>query len=178
MIHLNNIKIPGYQQKISADLELASEDMSGNSSYTPQAETGDKPKKIKVRTTIKFIDQDDLRKIITLAEAKNNAGERTVYSIVNTTSNAMNIRQVRFQDSVSVKENEDTEDWSINFSLVEYLSIPEKKEARLPAQKVTEQAAAGTAITDNAVTASETEQAVNLTVFEKALENVDSWLGS
>lgn len=177
MITLNGVKVPGYAQKVSAELTLSGEDMSGNSSYTPQAETGDKPKGIKVRTSIKFLDSADLRQLVALAEARKESGEREVYNIINHTAQAMNIRQVRFQDKLSVNENEDTKDWAISFNLVEYQSVPEKKEARLTEQKVTEQPATGTPITDNAITAQETEQTVELTAFEKVLKDVDGWLG-
>ena len=135
--------IPGYNKKISATLAIAGEDMSGNSSFTPQAETGDKPKLITVSTNIKFENQSDLRLIVNLAEAKNDVDERKIYDIVNDTAKAMNIRQVRFQGDLSVREIDGHQAWSVSFKLIEYLSASEKKEARRAAKAVTEQIAFG-----------------------------------
>lgn len=182
-IHLNGTKIPGYAQKVSVDLKLASEDMSGNSSSTPQAETGDKPKSMKVQTTVRFIDADQLSLIINLAEAKTATGERMIYNVINATANAINMRQVVFNETLSAKENDTTEDWSISFSLVEYQSVPEKKEARQAEKKVKEQTATGAGVSAAATAATATtpaaiaEQAVELTQFEKIVKAFDNRIG-
>lgn len=73
-LYLNDTKIPGHDQKVSVDLKLASEDMSGNSSSTAKAQKGDKGKTIKVQTSIKFIDADQLSLLVNLAEAKDSSG--------------------------------------------------------------------------------------------------------
>jgi len=178
-IYLNDNKIPGHNQKVSIDLKFASEDMSGNSSSTAKAQKGDKGKTLKVQTTIRFIDADDLSLLVNLSEAKNAAGEQAVYHIVNPTANAMNMRQGFFDETLSVKENDSTEDWSISFTLSEHHSVPEKKESRKAEKKVTEQAPKGTpvnasgAANPNAVT----EQAVELTPFEQKLKGLDAFLG-
>lgn len=180
-IHLNGTKIPGHNQKVSIDLKFASEDMSGNSSSTAKAQKGDKGKTLKVQTTIRFIDADDLSLLVNLAEAKNKAGEQAVYHIVNPTANAMNMRQGFFDETLSVKENESTEDWSISFTLSEHHSVPEKKESRKAEKKVAEQAPKGTPVNSQAAGAAApaavTEQAVELTPFEQKLKGLDAFLG-
>ena len=140
---LGDVKIPGYDQKISATLSIAGEDMSGNSSFTPQAETGYKPKQIAVGTHIKFENQADLRLIVDLAEAKNNVDEKEIYRIVNDTAKGMNIRQVCFQGDLTVRELDGKQAWSVSFKLIEYLSTAEKKERRIKPRAVTEQIPSG-----------------------------------
>ncbi|UOA08621.1 hypothetical protein [Methylobacter sp. S3L5C] len=179
-IHLNGTKIPGYGQKVSVDLSLASEDMSGNSSHTPKAEKGDKAKSLKVQLTIKFSDEADLKSIVTMAEAKNSSGEREIYNIINQTANAVGMRKVNFTETLSIKENDGTEDWSINFSLTEYESVPEKKEARQAEKKVQSQTAKGTSVngqTTATTTTPITDQAIELTPFEKIVKDFDTRLG-
>jgi hypothetical protein len=180
-LFLNDTKIPGHNQKISIDLKFASEDMSGNSSSTAKAQKGDKGKTIKVQTSIKFVDADDLSLLVNLAEAKDASGEQVIYHIVNHTANAMNMRQGFFDETLSVKENDSTEDWSISFTLSEHHSVPEKKEARKAEKKVTEQAPKGTAVNGQtpgaAAPAAVTDQAVELTPFEQKLKGLDTFLG-
>jgi hypothetical protein len=180
-LFLNDTKIPGHNQKVSIDLKFASEDMSGNSSSTAKAQKGDKGKTIKVQTSIKFIDADDLSLLVNLAEAKDASGERVTYHIVNHTANAMNMRQGFFDETLSVKENDSTEDWSISFTLSEHHSVPEKKESRKAEKKVTEQAPKGTAVNGAAAGAAAsvtvTNQEVELTPFEQKLKGLDSFLG-
>lgn len=162
-IYLNQIKVPGYNQKISVQLNLAGEDMSGQGSHTPQAETGDKPKEISVSTVIKFTDAADLNRLMTLAESKDGRDERTIYNILNSTAKAMNIRQVRFQGSVQVREDESLHLWSINFNLIEYRSVPEKKQGRSQALPVGVQTPAGTPVAPSAETQS------GLSAFEQVI---------
>ena len=189
MILLNNYQIPGYEQKVSASLSIAGEDMSGQSSSTTQAETGEKAKEISISTHIKFIDAKELTALITVAEAKGGQDERMIYDIINITANAMNIRQVQFQGDVQVHEEDKLRAWAITFKLVEYNSVPEKKQntadktkaAKVTAQKPTgstalakvgEQTKAEAAKTVIAPTPSATE----LSATEKVLKFLDDKL--
>lgn len=173
-IHLNGTKVPGHAQKVSVDLKFPSEDTSGNGSATAKADKGDKGKTLKVQTSIKFIDADLLSQLVNLAEAKDSGGERVIYHILNHTANAMNMRQGFFDETLSVKENDSTEDWSISFSMSEHQSVPEKKEARKAEKKVTEQPAKGAPVNSAPAGAAApdaiTGQAVELTPFEKNLK--------
>jgi hypothetical protein len=187
-IYLNSVKIPGHNQKITANLTLKSVDMSGKTSYTKRAETGDKPKAVGVSTQIKYADPKQLTRIIDLAESKNGNGERTVYNIINNTANAMRIRQVQFDGDVQVREDASLELWTVTFELIEYNSTSEKKEQRKAAKKdkkkVKVQTSTGTAAsktpnstpTEPATTDQTTEPTVELTRFEKALKKLDDKL--
>lgn len=170
-LSLNQIEIKGHSLKMTATLPLPADDLSGNSSYSDTAETGDKPKQLSVALQVKFNDVANLTQIITLAEAKTDNGSRVVYSIINATAKAMNIRQVRFQGDVSVKEDESLELWSVMFKLSEVRSVPEKKEARVEPKPVTDQAATGdtVAVIDTATPAG---QALS------SFENVLAWMES
>jgi hypothetical protein len=145
MILLNNYQIPGYEQKLSASLSIAGEDMSGQGSSTTQADKGEKAKEVSVSTHIRFIDAKDLTALIAVAEGKNDKDERKIFDIINVTANAMNIRQVQFQGDVQVHEEDKVRAWAITFKLVEYNSVPEKKQktadktkaAKVAAQKPT-----------------------------------------
>lgn len=172
MLLLNQIEIKGHSLKMSATLPLPADDLSGNSSYSDTAETGDKPKQLSVTLQVKFNDVANLTQIITLAEAKTADDSRATYSIINATAKAMNIRQVRFQGDVTVREDESLELWSVMFKLSEVRSVPEKKAARVEPQAVTDQSATGeTVATQDPETAEPTAQ--ELSNFEKILAWLD-----
>lgn len=145
-IYLSGTKIPGYNQKISSRLNLAGEDMSGQSSYTSQVETGDKPKEVTVYTEIKFNDAQDLTDLVNLAEARKSTNERVIYNILNNMANAMGIRQVVFQGTLDVHEDDRLNLFIVNFSLIEYASIPEKKEKKQAGKDVSYQDSTGTPV--------------------------------
>lgn len=145
-IYLNKILVPGFDQKMSVTLTLAGKDMSGTGSHTPRAETGDKAKEVSVTTMIRYKDSNDLKQLVSLAEAKNSKGERTIYNIVNATANAMGIRQVCFDADVTAREDSKTEQWQISFRLIEYNSVAEKKELRKTKKKIQTQTAKGTKV--------------------------------
>lgn len=119
MILLDRFKIPGFNQKLSASLTLAGEDLSGNGSSTAQAEKGDKPKEVSVTTSIRFIDETDLKKLIAVAEGKNDKDERKIFDIINQTANALGIKQVQFQGDVQVHEDDRLRMWNVSLKLVE-----------------------------------------------------------
>lgn len=162
MILLNQYVIPGYEQKISASLAIAGEDMSGNGSSTTQAEKGEKAKEVSVSTHIKFTDAKDLTRLIKVAEGKDGNDERKIYDIINTTANALNIRQVQFQGDVQVHEEDKVRAWAITFKLVEYHSVPEKK------QTTTDKAKAASKTTQKATGKTATEQTGEQTKVEAA----------
>ena len=172
-LYLNKIKVDGHELKLSATLPLAGQDLSGQSSYTQSAETGDKPKQISVRLGIKMNQAEQLQNVVQLAEAKDQNGNRQIYDVVNDTAQAMGIRRVKFQGDLSVNEDENTKQWRVTFKLTEVQSIPERKEARQQAQTVTDQAATGdtVATADTAV-----PDQVQLSDFENVLQYLDNAL--
>lgn len=177
-IYLNGNKVPGHNLHVSASLQLAGEDLSGNSSSTAQAEKGDKPKTISVRTTIKFKNKAELAQIYAMAEARDTATERQIYSIINDTAEALKIRQVRFQGNVETMEQYNQRQWDVSFQLVEYRSVPEKKQERTKAKPVTTQRAAGNTVASpsSSATAPAATEAVVLTEFEQTLKGINDML--
>jgi len=161
-IQLDSTKIPGYDQKISATLTLAGEDASGQSSYTTQIETGDKPKALSVSTNIKYDHAADLTRLVNLAEAKNELDERLIYSIINPTAKAMNIRRVHFLGDLTVRENEGVQSWAVSFKLIEFESVAEKKAERVMDKPVLDQAAVDQPIVPDSTEESTADQLSNI----------------
>jgi len=142
-LFLNGAQVKGHSLNVSATLQLAGEDMSGQGSLAAMAETGDKPKQLAVRMEIKHVNAVDLTALVVLAESKDELGERTTYNVTNATTKAMNIRQVRFLGDVAVSEDEALRLWKVSFKLTEVKSVPELKQAREKQQPVDDLPATG-----------------------------------
>ena len=173
-LFLDDAEIKGSSLKLTATLSLAGEDISGESSSTAIAETGDKPKQLSVSLLIKYLNSEDVNFIVNLAEAKDDNGVRVAYEINNYTADAMNIRKVRFLGDVSVREDESLELWRVTFKLSEVKSVAEAKEARQTAQDVADQPPTGT--TTQPVD-SVTPGAEELSGFENVMKWVDDAIG-
>lgn len=186
MIYLNNTKVPGHDQKIAVGFNLAGEDMSGNSSSTAQAETGDKGKEITVTTYIKYENSKELSLLTSLAESKDANGSRTIYNIREKTCEAMKLRQVNFNANFNVRPDESLQQWVISFNLIEYRSVPEKKQERQLKKAVTVQNATGQSaattisptVSTTATTTTQTTTPQPLTGMEEKLKSIDSYLGA
>ncbi len=128
---LNDTTITGYGLKVSCELALPEDDLSGQSSSTATAEKGFKPKRLKVSLNIKYEDADVLSTILLLSSATDeDTKKRTVYNIDNQTASAFGVRQVRFSDRVSAQEMDGSHAWSVSFTLLEHLSTSEKIESQ------------------------------------------------
>ncbi len=131
MLNLNSTSIAIKSLRITASLELASEDASGQRSSTEQAETGTKAKKLTVSGLLPFTNADHLAELFALAEATE-SGARSIYRISNHTASALGVKQVRFSSKIEAVEQETTRQWAISFTLSEYRSVPQKVEERTP----------------------------------------------
>ena len=169
MLALNGKKIKGSELKISATLSLAGEDLSGSSSMSAQAETGDKPQSLSVNMEIKFDNAKDLTDLLNLAKAKTDRGERVTYDVINNTAEAMAIRQVRFQGDITVREDATYNLWKVSFKLVEQRSVSEVAESRQEATPVTDQAPAGETVSDDTAPTAE-----DLSSMEKIMKWADT----
>ena len=169
MLALNGQKIKGSELKISATLSLAGEDLSGSSSMSAQAETGDKPQSLAINMEIKYSNAKDLTDLLNLAKAKTERGERVTYDVINHTAEAMSIRQVRFQGDISVREDASFELWKISFRLIEQRSVAELTESRQEAAPVTDQAPAGETVSDDTAPTAE-----DLSSMEKIMKWADT----
>jgi hypothetical protein len=168
MLALNGQKIKGSELKISATLSLAGEDLSGSSSMSAQAETGDKPQSLSVNMEIKFDNAKDLTDLLNLAKAKTERVERVTYDILNNTAEAMAIRQVRFQGDITVREDATFNLWKVSFKLVEQRSVSEIAESRQEATPVTDQAPNSETVSEDAVPTAE-----DLSGMEKVMKWAD-----
>jgi hypothetical protein len=171
---LGGKKIIGHDIKLSATLPISTEDISGQSSYSDSAETGDKPKQLAVNMMIKFDQMSALSDLVTLAEAKDEIGRRSTYGIQNQTAEGMRIRLVKFQGDMTVREDESLKLWRIAFRLSEVRSVPELVESRQQSQPVTADTATGDVVSADAEEIPEGE--VTLSGFERVLKRLDERL--
>lgn len=129
---LDNYRIPGRNRKISLVLPLTRQDLSGQTSSTDTVTTGNKPKTLAVALTLAFRRAVDLRRLVATAQALDENGVPKIYVISDPLAEALDIRQVEFAGDFRVDEQENLQAWSVRFSLREHLSVPEKREQRLP----------------------------------------------
>jgi len=180
---LDGERIRGRGMKVTGDLRIESGDMSGQTSNTDTAHKGFKPKTLTVTLLIAFVDAENLRSLMRLAEATESGGQLKTYRIVNDTATAMGMRQVQFSDGVSAREDDTLLAWRIQFSLTEKLSNPERVEKRRAGNAVNTQSAlgqgvSGTGAGGSAGGADDNGTGQGLTGFETTLKKLDDWLGS
>lgn len=172
---LDGQQILGKRLKITANLRIESDDLSGQTSNSQTAHKGFKPKTLTVSLMIPFVDQVQLRSLMRLAEATAGGGQLKMYRIVNDTAAAFGIREVQFSDGVNAREDDTLSAWLVQFTLSEKLSNPERVESRRAANGVTSQSGPGLAVSrtaggDGSGTPGE------LSGFERTLKKVDDWL--
>ncbi len=173
-LYLNNKKVEGHNIKVSTSLELASDDVSGQSSYTDEAETGDKPKQLSISLEIRYADMSFLSALVLMAEAKTDIGERVVYNVINNSAKAMNIRRARFAGTLQAREDDALKRWNVSFKLTEFASVPELKEARTEAKAVVDLPPSGSPVAASSTTVPTVE---DLASFDKVLSFVDKAVG-
>lgn len=172
--------IEGKNLKITANLRIESDDLSGQTSNTETAHKGFKPKTLTVTLTIPYVDHSWLRSLMRLAEATEGGGQLKTYRIVNDTAAAFGMRLVQFCDGVSAREDDILRCWRVQFGLTEKKSNPEKVEQRRPKNGVATQSGLGASVGgaasgaggEGAGTANQ-----SLSGFEATLKKMDDWLG-
>lgn len=178
---LDGQAVQGKGMKITANLRIESDDMSGQTSGTDKAHKGFKPKTLAVNLTIPFVDQEQLRSLMRLAEATAGGGQLKTYRIVNDTAAAFGIRQVQFSDGVSAREHDTQRSWIITFTLSEKLSNPERVESRRPASAVNKQSAPGQGVGGGGGGGTPAAEGgikpQELSGFESVLKRVDDYIG-
>lgn len=155
IIYLDGNRLPGFNYTITASYQLADQDLSGKSSSTLTADDGDKAKSLNVRCSIRMSTPGELRALKNVLEARDGDHERVVYSIINDTAMALDIRRVQPSGAVYVTEGQTLRQWDVSFTLKEFDSVPEKKqvqavERKTKAKKVAAQAATGAPVTPSA----------------------------
>lgn len=171
---LDGQQILGKRLKITANLRIESDDLSGQTSNSQTAHKGFKPKTLTVSLAIPFVDQVQLRSLMRLAEATARGGQLHMYRIVNDTAAAFGIREVQFSDGVSAREDDILNQWLVQFTLSEKLSNPERVENRRAGNSVTSQSGPGSAV--GATGGDGTGSPEELSGFERTLKKLDNWL--
>lgn len=173
---LDGQQILGKRLKITANLRIESDDLSGQTSNSQTAHKGFKPKTLAVSLAVPFVDAVQLRDLMRLAEATAGGGQLKMYRIVNDTAAAFGIREVQFSDGVSAREDDTLNQWLVQFTLSEKLSNPERVENRRAGNGVTSQSGPGSSV-DSAPGGSDgTGAPSELSGFERTLKKVDDWL--
>jgi len=164
--------------KVELSMQLAEQDMSGQTSSTASSEQGDKAKELKVTGLIPFTDKAQLTRLFELAIAKDEAGNRSVRRIGSDLARTVKIRQVKFFGQVTAPEHPTLMAWNVSFHLREYLSIPEVAEQRQPQNDAsTGQSTEQTASVIPTAAITEAPPKVEVSSMEKFLTGVDNIIG-
>ena len=175
---LDGQEVRGKNLKVTGNLRIESDDLSGQTSNTDKGHKGFKPKTLTVSLMIPFADQVQLRDLMRLVEATEGGGQLKTYRIVNDTAAAFGMRQVTFTEGVSAREDDNLRGWLIQFTLTEKLSNPEKVEGRRSGNAVTAQSGPGGAVGGSGGAGGDSSSGPEeLTGFEATLKKVDGWLG-
>ncbi|UTZ24284.1 adenine glycosylase [Vibrio campbellii] len=177
MLTLNGAQLPLKNLRISVRQQLAGQDMSGQSSATDQAETGNKGKVLAVSGIIPFSKPEILSNLFNMAGGQQESA-RQIYRISNKTASTLKVREVKFQGAIRADEQESLRQWSVSFELVEHLSVPERVEQRQPDKPAAQQKVQGV---NTPIEASQTDDIppgteVELTGVIKVLKAVDNAL--
>lgn len=172
---LDGQAVEGKGLKVTGNLRIEAEDMSGQTSNTETAHKGFKPKTLTVTLTIPYVNSAWLRTLMRLAEATEGGGQLKTYRVVNSTAEAFGMRQVQFAEGVSAREDDILACWRVQFGLTEKKSTPEKVEARRGKNGVTAQTGTGAAVGEGG--SGQDGDKPGLTGFEATLKKVDDWLG-
>lgn len=127
---LDGNKVHGKALRVTANLRIESEDLSGQTSHTGRAHKGFKPKTLTVSLILPYRDRQHLTDLIRLAEATSPDGQLKTYRLINDSAEAFGVRQVQFSDNLSIREDDNLHAWQVQFGLIEQHSNPERVEAR------------------------------------------------
>lgn len=173
---LDGQKVSGKGLKVTANLRIESEDLSGQTSNTDAAHKGFKPKSLTVSLLITYRDRANLALLMSWAQATADGGQRHTYRIVNDTAEAFGVRQVEFSDNLSAREDDSLSAWRVQFTLTEKLSTAERVETRRPSNPVKQQSAPGQAVASSTAAAESTTAPAELSGFEAVLKRLDDSL--
>lgn len=130
-ISIDGWQVPGFNIKVNADIEMASQDLSGIGSFTLSSDDGVKPCFLSVTTKIPFTKADQLAELVDKAKALDENGARIIRTITSTVAKAYKIRKAKFDGHVKTAEDEQLRLWTVNFKLVEVTSKSEREQQQL-----------------------------------------------
>ncbi len=126
----------GKNVNISASAEFDRKDLSGQTSSSAVSSAGNKPKKVSVSLQIDINKDNNLTKLMDMAEALDEKSNPIVYTVVDRQCQAMRMRQVIFAGSIQSKKDDTLQVYNVNFSLQESNTVAEKREEREKAKAV------------------------------------------
>lgn len=165
--------------KIELSMQLADQDMSGQTSATGSTEQGDKAKELRITGLIPFTDSEQLARLFELASEKDTAGNRVIRRLGASIGRTAKIRQVKFHGTVSAPEHSNLMAWQVSFMLREYLSVPEVAEQRQSQGEAnTGQSSDQTASVIPVTTAEDAPPQVEMSSLERFLKRIDNAIGA
>lgn len=126
---LNGEAIRLKNMRVTVSQQFPDKDQSGGTSSTAKSEEGAKGKELRVSGEVPFKNIDILARLFQLANATDSGGARTVYRVANNVARAVNLREASFSGTLDAPQQEGRMSWLVTFTLTEFLSVAEKKEA-------------------------------------------------
>ncbi len=154
--------------KVELTMQLADQDMSGQSSSTSSSEQGDKAKEIKISGIIPFTDSAQLSRLFTMASTKDDAGNRKIWRVGSTSARVAQIRQAKFFGQITAPEHPTFMAWNVSFQLRECLSVAELAEQRESSEPQSDTQTIPTAAL------SDTQPTIEASYQDKVLAGVDA----
>lgn len=167
-LNLDGVRVPGSEIKLQVTFSISTEDASGQSSSTADIDTGHKAQVIRVRMLV--TSAEDLKTIRGMAGKLLEDGSRHIFTIVNDTTDSMDIRQVKFVGDMAVREDQALRAWRTTFLLKEHRSVAEKQEQQQEEKDKTEVEQSTTSADEV-----EPEESTELTAFESWLAEGEEW---
>lgn len=160
--------------KTTLTMQFQEQDQSGQTSSTAKAEQGIKAKEMRISGLIPFSKPDILKRLFELASAMDSAGKQKVYRVASMSGSAVGLREASFSGQLDAPEQDGKMAWLVTFTLREFKSVPEKKQARAASK-----AAAKTQGQNGTTSSTDAQESEKLSWFEeKVLKPTDSALGS
>ncbi|WP_270494334.1 hypothetical protein [Citrobacter gillenii] len=129
MLALNGEAIRLKNMRVTLSQQFPDKDQSGGTSSTAKSEEGAKGKELRVSGEIPFKDIDILTRLFQMANATGSGGARTVYRVANNVARAVNLREASFSGTIDAPQQDGRMSWLVTFTLTEFMSVAEKKEA-------------------------------------------------
>lgn len=125
-------RIPGKNIRIRISLPLERKDLSGDSSGSSFANSGNKPQRLSISCQIPLEEHEELTALMEAALALDNTGNPLVYQIGDGDKHcsARKIREVIFVGSIESSEDDALLVYNVSFELQEYKTVAEKREER------------------------------------------------
>lgn len=127
---LDGEAVPLKDMKVTVTMQYQEKDQSGQSSSTARSEQGIKAKELRISGLVPFSKPEVLRRIFELGSATTDSGKLKVYRVANMTASAVNLREATFSGQIEAPQQDGKMAWTVSFTLREYVSVPEKKQAR------------------------------------------------